>query len=291
MKRKYFLALFVFILLNFQSSYGQANLSFTVNGVNFEMVFVEGGTFVMGCTSGQSNCSPAHDVTLNDFFMGKFQVTQQLWKAIMGSDVRQQWLACAIADRDWMNGNLGPYARPISPTFDIAGLFSAEDFSKVVINDAGDHYPMFFINHSECELFCYRLNQLLSSQLPDGYRFVIPTEAQWEYAARGGKKSNGFTFSGSNNIDEVAWYDAKYYVTSYEVGKKVKNELGIYDMSGNVWEWCKDWFDEEFYRYSTTYNPNGPTYGDYRILRGGSWSSVKELQSKLFTFVKKIQSE
>jgi len=277
MKKKYLLFLFAIMMFIFQSGYGQKNLIFTVNGVAFEMVFVEGGTFIMGCTTGQENCSPTHEVILNDFFMGKLQVTQQLWKVIMGSDVRQQWLATAVADREWMSASMGPYARAISATFDITGWYSVEDFSRVVINDYGDNYPMFFINHSECELLCYRLNQLLSAQLPEGYKFVIPTEAQWEFAARGGTKSKGYTYSGSNNIEEVAWYDAKYYVTSYEVGKKNSNELGIYDMSGNVWEWCKDWFDEEFYRYSPTNNPTGPAYGDYRVLRGGSWCSVKEV--------------
>jgi len=277
MKKNYLLFLFTFIMFIFQNGYGQKNLIFTVNGVTFEMVFVEGGNFIMGCSTEQENCSPAHEVTLSDFFIGKFQVTQQLWHAVMGTNVRQQWLVFAMADREWMYGNFGDFARPITPTFDIPGLFSAEDFSKIVINDVGENYPMFFINHSESELFCYRLNQLLSAQLPKDFRFWMPTEAQWEYAARGGKKSNGYTFSGSNNIDEVAWYDAKYYVTSYEVGKKIKNELGIYDMSGNVWEWCMDWFDENFYANSPFDNPTGPIYGNYRVLRGGSWSSVKDV--------------
>jgi formylglycine-generating enzyme required for sulfatase activity len=259
-----------------QGGYGQKKLAFTVNGVTFEMIFVEGGTFTMGCVS-ESNCTPAHNVTLNDFFIGKFQVTQKLWQTIMGGDVRKQWLVNATADREWMNANMGPYARPISATFDLPGLFSPEDFSKIILNDVGDNYPMFFINYCESEKFCCILNHLLANQLPEGYKFVIPTEAQWEYAARGGNVTRGYTFSGSNNVEEVAWHDAKYYVTSYEVGKKTSNELGIYDMSGNVWEWCLDWFDEEYYTYSPSYNPTGPIYGEHRILRGGSWRSVKEV--------------
>ena len=146
-------------------------------------------------------------------------------------------------------------------------------------NGTGDNFPIYFVNHSNCSKFCSRLTQLLSEQLPEGYIFRIPTEAQWEYAARGGNMSKGYTFSGSNNIDEVAWYGAKYYLTTSQVGKKMKNELGIYDMSGNVWEWCKDWFDEDYYSRTSSFNPTGPIYGFERVLRGGSWRSVAQVCS------------
>jgi len=262
-------ALLLLILLFFRNSYGQDNLFFTISGITFNMIFVEGGTFVMGCTLEQGNCEtserPTRKLALSDFFMGEFQVTQELWYAVMGKSVQQQWLAHAIAEREILK-KLGG-----SSTFDI-GFFSVEDFNKVIpLNGIGNTYPMYFISYNECELFCHRLNQLLAAQLPEGYKFRIPTEAQWEYAARGGKKSKDYRYSGSDIVDEVAWYNANSDGTTHEVGSKIKNELGIYDMSGNVWEWCRDRFSENYYSSSVFFNPQGPDKGNIYVLRGGSW--------------------
>lgn len=105
-----------------------------------------------------------------------------------------------------------------------------------------------------------------------GKKYRLPTEAEWEYAARGGNKSNGFTYSGSNNIDEVAWYSSNSDSKTHADPKK-GNELDIYDMTGNVWEWCSDWYGEKYYSNSSTNNPTGPSLGDIRVLRGGSWYS------------------
>jgi len=128
---------------------------------------------------------------------------------------------------------------------------------------------MYYISYNECEEFCAKLNKLLSNQLPEGFKFCLPTEAQWEYAARGGKKSKGYKFSGSDYIGEVAWYDGNSGSKTHEVGMKDKNELGIYDMSGNVYEWCQDWYGS--YSSSSQTNPKGPSSGSARVLRGGSW--------------------
>jgi len=140
----------------------------------------------------------------------------------------------------------------------------------------GDYYPIYYINYEECEQFCEKLNQLLYKQLPQGYEFSLPTEAQWEYAARGGKKSKNYTYSGSNDITKVAWYNDNCNETIHEIGAKNKNELGIYDMCGNLWEWCGDWFNLDYYRQSPSTDPTGPDYGYYRILRGGSWRSTAQ---------------
>jgi formylglycine-generating enzyme required for sulfatase activity len=175
--------------------------------------------------------------------MGKWQVTQQLWNKIMGTTVSQQ--------RNLLDSTMALYGES---------------------ND----YPIYYINYSECEEFCEKLNQLLYRQLPEGYKFSLPTEAQWEYAARGGKKSKGYTYSGGDNILKLAWYEMISNDQVHEVGKNKKNELGIYDMSGNVWEWCKDWFDGEYYYYSPSVNPSGPVYGYFRALRGGSWRSIAQ---------------
>ena len=126
----------------------------------------------------------------------------------------------------------------------------------------GDNRPVECVSWYDAQEFCERLSELT------GKRYVLPTEAQWEYAARGGNQSKGYTYSGSNNIDEVAIYDEWSSGHSYVKSKK-PNELGIYDMSGNVYEWCSDWYDD--YSSSSQTNPQGPTSGSDRVLRGGSW--------------------
>ena len=202
------------------------NRTFTVNGVSFEMIAVEGGTFTMGATSEQGSDAyddekPAHQVTLSSYYIGKTEVTQELWQAVMGSNPSK--------------------------------------FS-------GTNLPVEKVSWEDCQSFVIKLNELT------GKNFRLPTEAEWEYAARGGNKSNGFKFSGGNNIAEVAWYSKNGNKISHPVATKAPNELGIYDMSGNVWEWCSDWYSSSYYTSSSQTNPTGPNSGSYRVYRGGSWS-------------------
>ena len=213
--------------------------TFTVNGVSFTMKLVEGGTFRMGATSEQGNEAgsdekPVHNVTLSSYYMGETEVTQALWKAVMGTTVSQQR---DKADKSWP------------------------------LRGEGENYPMYYISWNECQQFVTKLNQLT------GRNFRLPTEAEWEYAARGGKKSNGYKYAGGNNLDGVAWYTG---TTNDNGTKPVKtkspNELGLYDMSGNVWEWCQDRYSSDYYGKSPSANPQGPSSGSYRVLRGGSWS-------------------
>ena len=209
---------------------------FKVNVAEFiQMVFVQGGVFAMGCTAEQGNdCEedekPAHQVKVNDFYIGRYPVTQAQWKAVMG-------------------------AYP-------SGLF----------NTGCEDCPVEGVSWNDVQEFIRKLNE----QTVMNYR--LPTEAEWEYAARGGKQSKGYKYSGSNNIDEVACYMENYNNNRYgkkgttnPVGTKKPNELGIYDMSGNVWEWCADWYDG--YSSDVQTNPAGPFIGSYRVLRGGSWYS------------------
>jgi formylglycine-generating enzyme required for sulfatase activity len=200
-----------------------------------EMIFVQGGTFIMGCTSEQgSDCdadeSPKHQVKIDDFHIGKYEVTQSQWEAVMGTSVRQQR---DKADTSWP----------------IAG--------------EGKDYPMYYVSWNEVQEFIGRLNKAT------GKNYRLPTESEWEYAARGGAKSKGYKYSGSNMIEDVAWNDSNSGSQTQEVGLKRPNELGIYDMSGNVWEWCYDWYADYGSSYQT--NPVGPSSGSYRVLRGGSW--------------------
>lgn len=125
--------------------------------------------------------------------------------------------------------------------------------------------PVEMVSWIDCQTFISKLNQLT------GETFRLPTEAQWEYAARGGNKSKGYTYSGSNVIDDVAWYDDNSGEMTYPVKTKVPNELGIYDMSGNVWEWCSDWYGS--YSSAAQTDPTGPSTGSARVMRGGSWGS------------------
>ena len=216
-----------------QSLQSTLNDQNSISNLNIEMIFVQGGTFTMGCTScDDSWAKPAHKVTVSDFYIGKYEVTQAQWKAVMGTTVRQQ--------RDKHN-------------------------EKERLAGEGDNNPMYFVNWDEAQEFILRLNDAT------GIQYRLPTEAEWEYAARGGNISSGFEYSGSISVDYVAWYYANSEYKTHPVGKKAPNELGIYDMSGNVWEWCNDWYDS--YNGNTQINPQGPSSSnlDYRVIRGGSW--------------------
>ncbi|MBQ0057796.1 MAG: SUMF1/EgtB/PvdO family nonheme iron enzyme [Bacteroidales bacterium] len=213
-------------------AFGPQTQTFTVNGVSFKMVAVKGGTFQMGATPEQQDADddekPVHSVTLSDYCIGETEVTQALWKAVMGETVEQ------IAKRNGWN------------TFGV-----------------GDNYPMYDVSWDDCQTFIKKLNQLT------GKNFRLPTEAEWEYAARGGKESKDYQYSGSNDINAVAWYTSNSNRKTHAVKTKQPNELGLYDMSGNVWEWCQDWKDS--YSSGSQTNPKGPASGSYRVFRGGSW--------------------
>ena len=207
----------------------------TVSGVEIEMIYVKGGTFRMGATEEQGDDAydsekPVHSVTLSDYYIGKFEVTQGLWEKVMGTTIHEQLIKA--------------------------------DYSSTY--GVGSDYPMYYVNWEEAQEFCTRLGQLT------GKNYALPTEAQWEYAARGGVKSRGYKYSGSNTIGNVAWYRDNSSSSTHPVATKQPNELGLYDMSGNVWEWCSDWHGS--YSSESQSNPTGPSTGSGRVLRGGSWS-------------------
>jgi formylglycine-generating enzyme required for sulfatase activity len=130
----------------------------------------------------------------------------------------------------------------------------------------GEDYPVGWVSWNDVQTFILRLNNLT------GKNYRLPTEAEWEFAARGGNQSKGYMFSGSDNPDEVAWYDSNASDSPHRVGQKLPNELGIYDMSGNVYEWCSDWFDD--YPTSAQVDPTGASTGYDRVIRGGDWASL-----------------
>ena len=193
------------------------------------MVYVEGGTFKMGATSEQKSEAyldeiPAHKVILSSFSIGRYEVTQEEWQAVMGSN----------------------------PSY-----------------FKGSRKPVENVSWDDCQEFIRKLNTMTGKQ------FRLPTEAEWEFASRGGIKSQGYKYSGSNNLNSVAWYDDNSGNTTHDVGQKSPNELGIYDMSGNVWEWCSDWYGN--YSSSSQTNPTGDYSGPFRVYRGGSWNDDARL--------------
>lgn len=196
---------------------GEEIETITVNGVSFEMVRVEGGSFMMGSSDPESESDehPVHSEQVSTFYIGRTEVTQDLWLAVMGSNPSK-----------FRGGNL----------------------------------PVEMVSWSDCQAFCERLRQLT------GRQFRLPTEAEWEYAARGGNRSKGYKYSGGNDLYYLAWYTDNSSSTTHPVGSKQPNELGIYDMSGNVWEWTSDLYSSNYGSYR-----NGGSSGSFRVNRGGSW--------------------
>ena len=176
-----------------------------------DMVLVEGGTYMMGNPDRDKNDEYAkdvpHEVTLSSFYICKYEVTEALWTAVMGSNPSD--------------------------------------------HKSGDNYPVEQVNWYDCQDFVEKLSELT------GRHFRLPTEAEWEYAARGGQRSRGYRYSGSYNLDEIGWHVGNAHHYKREVGTKKPNELGLYDMTGNVNEWCQDKHNNDYYRHSPTTNPQG----------------------------------
>ena len=199
---------------------------YEVNDVKFIMTKVDGGTFWMGGAdyykgtyNPNTNERPVHKVILDDYWIGRTEVTQELWEAVMGSNPSDH---------------------------------------------KGTNLPVENVSWDDCQTFITKLNELT------GLTFRLPTEAEWEFAAAGGGLSRGYAYAGSNNIDDVAWYYDNSGGETHVVATKYANELGLYDMSGNVGEWCQDWYGSDYYSKSPVNNPLGPASGSYRVIRGGS---------------------
>ena len=217
MRKLTFLTIALILSLSSLTAFAQKKtFTETVNGVSFKMIYVEGGTFTMGDINDNDNL--AHKVSLSNYHIGETEVTQSVWKAVMG-------------------------------------------YNNSIYK--GDNLPVENISWYEAQEFCEKLSNLT------GKSYSLPTEAQWEYAAKGGKYSRGYKFSGSNNYLDVAWLESEYD-NAFPVAEKRPNELGIYDMTGNVWEWCYDWYDK--YSKKTQTDPIGILDGEFKVLRGSGFA-------------------
>ena len=220
------------------------------------LVFVQGGSFNMGSNDLLDYAAqPVHKVTISSFNMGKFEVTVGEFRKFINATNYK-----TTAEQDgysyaWVDGKFEQQSG-------VNWQYDGFGFKRT---PAQDNQPVIFITWDDANRYC----QWLSSQKGKLYR--LPTEAEWEYAARGGSKSKGYQYSGSNNLADVAWFGDDSNGQAHNVGQKKPNELGIYDMGGNVWEWCQDWFANEYYANSPEKDPQGPETGSFRVDRGGDW--------------------
>ena len=247
--------------------------SFTIDKTSFKMIAVKGGSFNMGAQNKDKKGAnyyedaldfeaPVHKVVLSDYYIGEFEVTQALWMAVMAKD-----------NKDYNNPS---------------------HFGKYPLNAEDGNLPVDGVSWDDIcknDGFIDKLNKLLESQLPKGKRLRLPTEAEWEFAARGGAKhdaSKNWLYSGSSDAGEVGWVfdnsQIEGVASVHAVGGKKANELGLYDMTGNVWELCSDWYDREYYKKSPEKDPKGPDVpnsGEEKIMRGGAANSVNYDESRV----------
>ena len=220
-----------------------------ITKAGIEFIFVKGGTFEMGDQfgDGDDDEKPVHSVTVSDFHISKTEVTVGQFRKFMNAtnyqtEAEKQGWAYIWTGSTWEKKDGASWKKP--------------GFSQT------ENHPVVCVSWNDAKAFCNWV----------GCR--LPTEAEWEYAARGGGKSRNYKYSGSNNLDDVGWYRKNSGKKAHQVGQKKPNELGLYDMSGNVREWCSDWYDSEYYKNSPRDNPQGANSGKYRVLRGGSWDNI-----------------
>lgn len=220
------------------------------NGVKLEMVAIPAGTFQMGSTNGGSDEKPVHSVRLTQpFLLGRYEVTQAQWRAVMGTTIEQQRDKCS---------------QQYNTTCNLYGT--------------GDNYPMYYVSWDEVQEFIKRLN---AGSGGGGYR--LPTEAEWEYAARAGSGGDYGNVGGrAGALAEMGWYDGNSGNASHAIGQKKANDWGLYDMHGNVWEWCSDWYGD--YSSDAVTNPTGAAAGSDRVYRGGSWNSTATYARAAYRF-------
>ncbi len=215
------------------------------------MVLIEGGTFQMGSSDGELREKPMYSVTVSDFYLSKYELTVKEYLAFAKEAKAHypEWLEAGSK----YNINTG----------------TADYYRKLGSALQDENNPIVGVSWEDAVAYC----QWFSAK--NGGQYRLPTEAEWEYAARGGKQGKGAPYAGSAAVDEVAWYSTNSSSKPHPVGGKKANELGLFDMSGNVWEWCSDWYGS--YSSGAQTNPTGPTTGSGRVYRGGSWGGDPQI--------------
>ncbi|MDP8210867.1 MAG: formylglycine-generating enzyme family protein [Candidatus Stygibacter australis] len=247
--KKLWLPLIIFIL--FMAGCDENTTSADEVSIDRAMILIPSGAFEMGCCEEDSNLNeqPVHLAYVSSFYMSKYEVTQKEFRQVMGY----------IPDEGYGIGNDYP-----------------------VFGVSWEEAMQYCNNRSEAESLqpCYDLADSTCNWAANGYR--LPTEAEWEYAARGAGSDLSFNYAGADNIGDVGWYRVNSGNQTHKVGQKLPNSLGLYDMSGNVWERCWDWYSDEYYQESPYPDPKGPGTGYFRVVRGGSW--YNEMQFCCCTF-------
>lgn len=246
------IAIALFLLANITFCYAQ-----NLKNVMPQMVQVEGGTFLMGSNNGGLDEQPVHQVTVTGFYMGKYEVTFQDFKKFV--DATGYFTESEKPDSANFKNGLAPR------TINTGSWRTYPDGRNVPLSDSLK--PVTNISWNDANAYLAWLSK------ETGKQFRLPTEAEWEFAARGGNKTQGHVYAGSAILDEVAWYIGNSEKKEHTIGTLMPNELGIHDMSGNVREWCHDWYGEFYYKVSSEQDPQGPERGTNRTLRGGGWGS------------------
>jgi formylglycine-generating enzyme required for sulfatase activity len=222
-----------------------------------EMIHVEGGSFMMGNDLGSDDEKPAHKVTITSFYMGKYEVTNRDFKKFVDAtgyktDAEQP---------DSVNFKHG-----LPPRGANNGTWKTDN-KGMPLPASDSMHPVCNISWNDAVAYLKWLSRVT------GKSYRLPTEAEWEYAAKGGNNSKGYKYAGGNDLKEVAWFVGNSDKKSHTIGQKLPNELGINDMSGNIQEWCSDWYGESYYKVSPASDPKGPEISKGKVLRGGSWGS------------------
>jgi len=232
------------------TSYGSeiSFTTFTLTTYPGTMITVTGGTFQMGSSGGYSDELPIHSVTLSSYKISKYEVTNAEFAAFLNAYGQSTVKTGTYAGQTMINASSGSYDW---------GLHQSGNTWTPVTGK--ENFPIINVTWYGATEFC------------KFYGLRLPTEAEWEFAARGGTSSQNYLYAGSNTIDVVAWYTSNSGATTHAVGTKTGNEIGIYDMTGNVWEWCSDWYGT--YSSTAETNPIGVSSGSFHVIRGGSWSN------------------
>jgi formylglycine-generating enzyme required for sulfatase activity len=233
-----------------------------------DLVYVRGGSFEMGSDKGESDEKPLHNITLSNYFIGKYEVTVGQFRKFITATGYKTSADINGGSYLW-NGNQWKLQPGVNWEFDALGFKRPE---------TEENHPVIHVSWTDA----FEYTKWLS--LVTGKAYRLPTEAEWEFAARGGMSSNGYTYAGSNDINQVAWSLDNKSNQTYPVGKKQPNELGIYDMTGNVWEWCNDWYDADYYAKSPSMNPQGSKTGLFKVIRGGSWGGLSNFNRVTFRY-------